>query len=112
MEPIEDDVDEETLGIDTEEDLDLVVVDAEIIKGMIRTQGTIMSHLDNIYGALLVLGTELNELKGEVGDVGDLTDATTDLANAFKEFIKLMKRRKCLASSVKQSTGKKGKRIG
>ena len=101
-------MDEEILGIDTEENLDLVVVDAEMLKTMVRTQGQILGHLQNLYSAVILLSSEYAELNE---GIGIMADANKDLAKTFKQFVKVTKEIKCLASSVTQLTGKKTKTL-
>lgn len=72
-----------------EEDLlDLVVVDAEMIKTIVRTQGQILSYLENIYGAMLVLSEVNNDFNKHFGE---LVDGNKQLAINLREFNKWLK---------------------
>jgi len=69
--------------IEEEESLDLVAVDAEVIKGMIRTQGEIIGLLQNINMALLGLSKIIGIMANETGN---LCNINADLAESLKNY--------------------------
>ena len=85
------------LGLE-EEDLELIAIDAEVIRGMIRTQGEIIVRLDMLFNKMDEMITAYNGSrdwmkrfcdtnKGLSDTIGLLSDTNANMAKSYKEFL-------------------------
>jgi len=89
---------EDMFGIDDEEDLELIAIDAEVIRGMIRTQGEIIVRLDMLYSKMDEMINAYNDSrvwikklcetnKGLSDNAKLLNDTNFHMAESYRGFI-------------------------